>query len=345
MNRNLLHVADKSTLPSDSVSCVRWMDKGNQIFFMVSSWDGTLRVYQVESNLFKQVFIHETEYPITAFDVNAEKGKVVYSNLTGQVNMLDLQSKSEVMIHNHGVPIRSLYLIETSQSAIAFDADKIIKGIEMRERGGTWDYGFKYTTSAVSFAAPMFAVGFMQSFFTVFQVNELRTGHPPYFPNPLNSPCSAIQLSKDGSEVTIATLDGRICRMLLPSRQNNNVKSDLAFKAHKKDIEHANDIGILFQINSIDFIYRPGSFYCISGGGDGMFFIWDIINRYRCGFLNMGSPVVEVKAHPIQPLVIVCTGYDWSQGIWGLETIPYTPSIAVYVLSNKDFENSNTDRM
>ena len=91
----------------------------------------------------------------------------------------------------------------------------------------------------------------------------------------------------------------------------------MTFKCHK--IEDSSKNTEYFPVWSIQQNIRNEKWIC-TAGGDGKMIFWDFMQKNRIiEFAYAGVPVTKAKISPDGNFVAYALGYDWSEGIWGLE--------------------------
>lgn len=103
-------------------------------------------------------------------------------------------------------------------------------------------------------------------------------------------------------------------------------KFSFAFRCHR-------DGALIYPINAIDTHPDPahGAAF-VTGGGDGMYTIWDKDKRtrYREVKAAPASPITSMLWNPTGDLLAYSKGYDWSKGAEGYDPTNAPPKLFVH---------------
>lgn len=335
MQKDYIQVDDPSNLPKDSISCARWSHSAGSAFFMVSSWDGTFRIYEVTPSHFKQIYLIEREFSITSFVMHSSNTHFFLGYVNGQVSEIDYKTTQETIMGTHSYSVRSLFYLEKENVLCSFDIGNCLKVFD-KTSGSMFELHFEYRIFCVDYRAPYFVVIFSQDKLSVFEFSAIKSKIIHYHSHSLNSPISVVQIHEKNYEALFGTYDGKIGRLMFGSAYGQP-RVELILRPHETPYPHNTALGMFHQVNSLTYCYLNGLNSYITGGGDGKICFGDYTmkSKYRTQIFDM--PVVEVCIHREYSLLLVCLGYDWGQGIWGLDKVGYSPKIVVCQLTMEDF--------
>ena len=85
----------------------------------------------------------------------------------------------------------------------------------------------------------------------------------------------------------------------------------------------------MFPVNSVQTNSRAEKWVCTSGG-EGKMIFWDIMQKNKIKeFTFANEPVCKARVSPDGNLIAYALGYDWSEGVWGLEK-NFKPKVCVH---------------
>lgn len=210
---NYITIANKSHMPKDAISCVRWDKTETPTHFLVSSWDGSFRIYQVHqtnsSCSFTQEFCHQTDLPITCFDFTADLTRVYLGYLNGRVASLDPKTGREESIVQLNCSPRAIVLIERGKYLCCFDVDGGVKMLDLQS-AGIFECQLDLPVSCVDYDEPLFAVGFASSTVAYFDVDTLLNKRLQYQVMESKNLINAIHLNVQHRLIIVGYHDGRI---------------------------------------------------------------------------------------------------------------------------------------
>uniref|UniRef100_A0ACB8F9G1 Mitotic spindle checkpoint protein Bub3 n=1 Tax=Sphaerodactylus townsendi TaxID=933632 RepID=A0ACB8F9G1_9SAUR len=242
--------------PEDGISSVKFSPNTSQ-FLLVSSWDTTVRLYDVPANSMRLKYQHTGAVLDCAFydPTHAWSG-----GLDRQLKMHDLNTDQENLVGTHDAPIRCVeYCPEVNVMVytLSVSGDRLIVGTAGR-RVLVWD---------------LRNMGYVQ---------QRRESSLKY-----QTRCIRAFPNKQG--YVLSSIEGRVAvEYLDPSLEVQ--KKKYAFKCHRLK---ENNIEQIYPVNAISFHNVHNTF--ATGGSDGFVNIWDPFNKKRlCQFHRYPTSIASL---------------------------------------------------
>jgi WD40 repeat protein len=335
-------VDDQKSLPMDTVSSMKFT-KDSDLIFACTSWDGSVRVFEIINNggqpRMKMQYMKQFDIAITACDWNENASCLFLGTLDGRVIALDIASGQEVAVVSHNFSIRDIFYVADGQFIISFDGDRGIK-VSAMGKGEVAAFALDYTIICVDFKSPRFIVGLASNKLLVFDIKDLEKNSFAYMDSPLGTPINSLELHRGLNEAILGSADGRISRITITSSYYGgklDCKSEIIFKGHRENHPTNHSSGILYPINSMCYCYKDSKSCVVSSGSNGKAVMWEIIKKGRCKELDFKHPISYARYCQSLEMIICAVGYDWSQGVWGIERVNYPPNLLAYQYRQEDF--------
>ena len=118
---------------NDSISSIQWIplsqnpNAPRSNLVAVTTWDGTLRVYDATPNGLQQQFYIDKQSPITCCTWNADTNtSITFGCVDGSVNRVDLQTGGISKIGQCNETLRNVFYIPSSNTVLSVSYDKMI---------------------------------------------------------------------------------------------------------------------------------------------------------------------------------------------------------------------------
>ncbi|KYR02164.1 WD40 repeat-containing protein [Tieghemostelium lacteum] len=294
--------------PSDGISSLNFCVNSNLL--LVTSWDTTVRCYDVSSNVQKWEYSHESSAILDG--VIPEKNRVYSSDIHGKIKSYDVTSQTVREIGAHEDGVKALVYNPTTQGLYSGSWDGFLK---------TWDTRTpssevaKYNLSSKIFTMDglkngdyHLVVGTADKYVTIYDSRAMEV--------PLQKRESSIKYQTrcirtyiDGKGYALASVEGRIAMEYFDTSAESQAKK-YAFKCHRV-VE--NGIDTVYPVNSIAFHPVFGTF--ATGGCDGNVFFWDGANRKRLYHLKrFPTSISSMSFNSDGNLLAVASSYTYEEG-------------------------------
>ncbi|KAI8968399.1 mitotic checkpoint protein BUB3-like protein [Mycotypha africana] len=256
--------------PEDGVSKVIFHPSDPNLL-LVSSWDKTLRLYNVEKNeLMKTI-----DTGAVALDCCfGENNTAFYGGLDHKLTKVDLETgKTEVIGEQNG-PISTIcYEAETDRVFVgSWDHTLCVWNASMKKK--SHEVSVKHKIFSMDLRNKILVVATSQRKVFVYKTDDMsevwqerETG--------LKYMLRCIRLMPNGAGFACSSIEGRVAFEffdLSPEAQSKRY----AFKTHRHIVQ---DTEVVYPVNTLAFHPRYGTF--ASGGSDAVVNIWDGENRKR----------------------------------------------------------------
>ncbi|XP_065368681.1 mitotic checkpoint protein BUB3 [Calliphora vicina] len=288
--------------PEDLISTVRFGPKSNQ-YLIASSWDGTVRFYDVVNNAVRQKFVQGAPVlDVTFMDVV----HVVSGSLDNHLRLYDVNTHTENIVGSHDEAIRCVEYAESVNGILTGSWDKTIKLWDMREKRcvGTYEQGNGKVYS-MSVNDEKIVVATSDRKVLIWDLRKMEE-YMMKRESSLKYQTRCIRLFPNKEGYVMSSIEGRVAVEYLDPDPEVQ-KRKFAFKCHrnKQDtIEH------IYPVNAISFHNVYNTF--ATGGSDGYVNIWDGFNKKRlCQFHEYDTSISSLNfSHDGSTLAIACSYMD-----------------------------------
>lgn len=275
--------------PSDGVSAVKFGQNSNQ-FLLASSWDCSVRLYDVSNNTFRLKYTHQAPVLDCSFQdaVHAWSG-----GLDRQVKVFDFNSSTESVVGTHDSAVRCIEFCPEVNVVITGSWDQTVKLWDPRTpcSAGSFNQPDRVYTMAV--CGDKLIVGTAGRRVLVWDlrnmgyVQQRRESSLKY-----QTRCIRCFPNKQG--YVLSSIEGRVAvEYLDPSSEVQ--KKKYAFKCHRS--KEANGVEYIYPVNAISFHNAYNTF--ATGGSDGLVSIWDGFNKKRlCQFHKYPTCISSLSFSP-----------------------------------------------
>uniref|UniRef100_A0A671LIS4 Mitotic checkpoint protein BUB3-like n=1 Tax=Sinocyclocheilus anshuiensis TaxID=1608454 RepID=A0A671LIS4_9TELE len=272
--------------PEDSVSAVKFSPSSAQ-FLLVSSWDCTVRLFDVSANSMRMKYQHLAPVLDCAFydPTHAWSG-----GLDSQLKTHDLNTDQDTIVGTHDAPIRCVEYCPEVNVMVT----------------GSWDMSVRLWDPRT----PCNAGTFTQPEKVSRREGRSGSGAGAALIC-LHAVCGCVSVrafpNKQG--YVLSSIEGRVAvEYLDPSLEVQ--KKKYAFKCHRLK---ENGIEQVFPVNAISFHSVHNTF--ATGGSDGFVNIWDPFNKKRlCQFHRYPTSVASLAFSTDGSLLAIACSYMQEQG-------------------------------
>lgn len=298
--------------PNDGISAVKFGPNSSQ-FLLVSSWDTSVRLYDVTSNTMRMKYSHPTPVLDCCFydAVHSYSG-----GLDQVVKVYDFNASSETIVGKHDAAVRAVEYCPDVNVVITGSWDQTVKMWDPRTpcSAGTFSQPDKVYTLAV--CGDKLVVGTAGRRVLVWDlrnmgyVQQRRESSLKY-----QTRCIRCFPNKQG--YVLSSIEGRVAvEYLDPSPEVQ--KKKYAFKCHRLK-DNATGIESIYPVNAISFHSAYNTF--ATGGSDGFVNIWDGFNKKRlCQFHRYPTSIASLGFSHDGSVLAIASSYMYEQD--ELENMP-----------------------
>ncbi|XP_071946802.1 mitotic checkpoint protein BUB3-like [Antedon mediterranea] len=290
--------------PDDGISAAKFSPKSSQ-FLLVSSWDESVRLYDVQSNLLRTKYSHSQ----AVLDCCFYDGTHTYSGgLDKQLKVFDVNTSSEITVGNHEGAIKCVEYCPDVNVIITGSWDQTVKLWDPRTpcNAGSFSQPDKVYTMAV--CGERLIVGTAGRKVLVWDlrnmgyVQQRRESSLKY-----QTRCIRSFPNKQG--YVLSSIEGRVAVEYLDASPEIQ-KRKYAFKCHRLKNEGKEEI---YPVNAIAFHSGHNTF--ASGGSDGFVNIWDGFNKKRlCQFHRYPTSISYLAFSHDGSILAIASSYMYENG-------------------------------
>ncbi|MBN3292369.1 BUB3 protein, partial [Polypterus senegalus] len=290
--------------PEDGVSAVKFSPSTAQ-FLLVSSWDSSVRLFDVAANSMRMKYQHSAPVLDCAFydPTHAWSG-----GLDWQLKTHDLNTDQETIVGAHDAPIRCVEFCPEVNVMVTGSWDRSVKLWDPRTpcNAGTFSQPEKVYTLSV--AGDRLIVGTAGRRVLVWDlrnmgyVQQRRESSLKY-----QTRCIRAFPNKQG--YVLSSIEGRVAvEYLDPSPEVQ--KKKYAFKCHRLK---ENGIEQVYPVNAVSFHSVHNTF--ATGGSDGFVNIWDPFNKKRlCQFHRYPTSIASLAFSNDGSTLAIASSYMHEMG-------------------------------
>ncbi|TTC29621.1 Mitotic checkpoint protein BUB3 [Bagarius yarrelli] len=290
--------------PDDSISAVKFSPNSSQ-FLLVSSWDSSVRLFDVGGNSLRIKYMHTGPVLDCAFYDPTHSWS---GGLDCQLKMHDLNTDQDTIVGAHEAPIRCVEYCPEVNVMVTGSWDMSVRLWDPRTpcNAGTFTQPEKVYTLSV--AGDRLIVGTAGRRVLVWDlrnmgyVQQRRESSLKY-----QTRCIRAFPNKQG--YVLSSIEGRVAvEYLDPSLEVQ--KKKYAFKCHRLK---ENGIEQVYPVNAISFHSIHNTF--ATGGSDGFVNIWDPFNKKRlCQFHRYPTSIASLAFSGDGSLLAIASSYMHEMG-------------------------------
>lgn len=300
--------SELSSPPQDGITAVRFAASSNAL--AVSSWDSTVRVYDVDAN--RPLAVAGTGSPALGACFGRGDARAFAGLLDGRVVSCGAgggagAAVAELGRHDGGV-----------RSVVYSDAAGVLATGGWDAQVCLWDdRAARPEVARVRAPGKVFAMDAVGTTLVVctsgrhVNVYDLRSPAQPLQrrESSLMHQTRSVACSPDGTNYVVGSIEGRVAVEYLDPSPEAQARR-YAFKCHRRDVA---GVQTLYPVNAVAFHPRYGTF--ATGGGDGAALVWDGRARKRiCRYPAAQTSVAALGFNRDGTLLAVAASYAFEEG-------------------------------
>ncbi|XP_053669133.1 mitotic checkpoint protein BUB3 [Anopheles marshallii] len=288
--------------PVDVISAVKFSPKINK-FLLVSSWDTTVRLYDVASNTLRQKLVHSSPVLDCAF---LNSTKTISGNLDNVVKLYDLNANVEITLGSHNAGVKCVEYSAKLNAILTGSWDRTVKLWDVREKEcvGTYEQsnGKVYSMSSID---EKLVVATSERKVLIWDLRKMDN-YIERRESSLKYQTRAVRCFPNKEGYVMSSIEGRVAVEYFDPNPEVQ-KKKFAFKCHRAK---ENDVELIYPVNAISFHSIYNTF--ATGGSDGYVNIWDGFNKKRlCQFHLYDSSISSLCfSDDGSTLAIACSYMD-----------------------------------
>ena len=312
--------------PGDGISGVRFGPTSSQ-FLLVSSWDKTVRLYDVVNNKLRLKYAHARPVLACAFQ---DPIHVWSGSLDGKLKTFDINSSTDTPVGDHDNAIRCVEHSADVNAVITGSWDSTVKTWDPRVSGGcTGTYSQPDKVYTMSLAGEKLVVGTANRKVWVWDLRNMAYVQQKRESSlKFQTRCLSCFPNKQG--FVLSSIEGRVAvEYLDPSPEVQ--KKKYAFKSHRVK---EGGIEQIYPVNAISFHREYNTF--ATGGSDGLVNIWDGQNKKRlCQFHKYPTSISSLSFSNDGTVLAIASSYMYEN----VDSPPDpTPEDSIYIRHVSDQE-------
>jgi len=309
--------------PLDGISAVKFGPNSSQ-FLLVTSWDSTVRLYDVTTNNLRIKYSHSA--PV--LDCCFHDAVHVYSGgLDNMLKMFDFNSNAETIVGNHDAPIRCVEYSQDTNLVVTGGWDQTLKLWDPRSPCNVGSVAQPDKVYTMSVCGDKIVVGTAGRKVLLWDLRNMGIVQQRR-ESSLKYQTRAIRCFPNRQGYVLSSIEGRVAvEYLDPSPEVQ--KKKYAFKCHRIK---ENGTEYIYPVNAISFHNLYNTF--ATGGSDGFVNIWDGFNKKRlCQFHRYPTSIAALCFSHDGTILAIASSYLYEQG-----EIHNQPNDAVYIRHVTDQE-------
>jgi WD40 repeat protein len=297
--------------------------------FAVGTWDGSLRIFNVEQNQqgnvgVVQKFSMKLQAPIMGLAWNGQNNGLFLGCADNFVRAVDLSASKSVDIGKHTSPVKDVFFVAAQNTIISTSYDKNINFWQVGNPNPVFNLPIANKIYVSDFVNPIFGAGLADEKILLFDINNI--GRKVILDSQLGkgSQIQSLAISPDCETFGVGSIDGRANLSALGKQTSGDIKlvqlsiiqsNVMTFKSNKID-----ETGkcILYPVNSVGFNARSKNWF-FTAGGDGYMQLWDYQARNKIKQIGFArTPITCAKVSPSGDMVAYALGNDWHMGSEGI---------------------------
>lgn len=285
--------------PSDGITNVTFSDASSSNHLLCSSWDSSVRLYDVGQNSLKHSFTHQSPVLDCCFMDNA---KSFSGGLDKNLVEYDFSSQVDSVIGSHLEAIRCVEYCPELGLVVTGSWDKTIKLWDPRQKHGVGVYDQNgESVYSMSLCGDRLVVGTSNRRVLVWDLKNMQFAEQRRASS-LKYQTRCIRCFPNKQGFVLSSIEGRVAVEYLDTDQEVQ-KKKYAFKCHRVKQDGVENI---YPVNAISFHSTHNTF--ATGGSDGFVNIWDPFNKKRlCQFHRYPTHIASLSFNKEGTMIAIAT--------------------------------------
>jgi len=311
--------------PSDCISAVKFVPKTSQ-FLLASSWDSTVRLYDVVNNKLLHHYSHSSEPVLDC--VAQDTSKVFSGGLDKSLLLYDFGTESKIVVGRHDDTIRCVEYWADKNVAITGSWDSTVRVWDPRSSTSVGVYYTNDQVFTMSQKDEVLVVGTGGRKIIAWDLRNMQS-HLQKRDSLLKYQSRCVRIFPDKQGFVLSSIEGRVAVEYFDPNPEIQ-KKKYAFKCHR-----VKDQGVecIHPVNAMSFHQEYNTF--ATGGSDGYVNVWDGFNKKRlCQFRKYPCGVSSLSFSSSGSLLAIACSYQYE-----LDDTPSTlPEDCIFIRNVTDQE-------
>ncbi|GMM55460.1 RNA export factor [Maudiozyma humilis] len=304
----------------DSISDIAFSPQ-NDFLLASSSWDGKVRIWDVQSGTAQGRSQYEHKGPVLTTRWSNDGSKVASGGCDNAVQLFDVATGQSNQVGAHDSAVSSLRFVNCGPSntecLVTGSWDKTIKYWDMRQPNPVSTLMMPERVYTMDNKAQLLVVGTAERHIAIINLSNPGTIFKTA-QSPLKWQTRVVACYNEGDGYAIGSVEGRCAIRYVDDEVQK--KNGFSFKCHRMANPNrapgtANQ-SMVYPLNSIAFHPIYGTFG--TAGGDGCFNFWDKNHRHRLkGFPSLRASIPVINFNRNGSIFAYALSYDWHQGYAG----------------------------
>ncbi|GFY70575.1 mitotic checkpoint protein BUB3 [Trichonephila inaurata madagascariensis] len=285
---------------TDLISSVNFGPSSSQ-FLLSSSWDHTVRLFDVTNNTSRTKYEHDAPVLDCCFQDQLHSWS---GDLLGHLKTMDLNSSEHKTVGIHDAAIRCVEYCPDIHAIITGSWDQTVKLWDVRsyEAPSTYRVPDKVYTMAV--CGDRLIIGTAGRRIVIYDLRAMSYAQQVR-ESSLKYQTRCIRSFPNKQGYVVSSIEGRIAVEYMDTSAEAQ-KKKYAFKCHR--IKEDNGVELIYPINCIAFHSGYNTF--ATGGSDGYVNVWDGFNKKRlCQFHRYPTHISSLAFSPDGSLIAVASSF------------------------------------
>lgn len=309
--------------PNDGISAIKFAPRNSQ-YLLASSWDSTVRLYDIDHNKLKHLYRHENAVLDCCFSVDMSHSFSV--GLDKNLIIYDWQSQKETILGTHNEAIRCVHYCASLNLVITGSWDKCIKLWDPRAQNCVGNYEQPDKVYTLDTSDEKLVVGTKNRKILIWNLQNM--GMPETRESSLKYQTRVIRCFPNKQGFVLGSIEGRVAVEYFDMNSEIQRKK-YAFKCHRNKENYTESV---YPVNAIAFHNVHNTF--VTGGSDGMVNIWDGFNKKRlCQFHSYPTGISSLSFDHTGNTLAIASSYNYEKG-----DLPNKPKDNIFIRRVSELE-------